>query len=283
VTRGAYEPVWLGVAGRPIAHSLSPLLHEAGLSALGRRGASVAFDVGAERFGDLLRWLAEAGWSGLNVTAPHKEAALRLAARASAAAARAGAANCLRFDAGGIAAANTDGSGLLAFLAEIGFEPSGHEVVLLGGGGAAAGLAGPLAEAGAAVTTVARRAPDAARFPALAALPRATWGTGEAERFLGRADLVIHATPLGRTPGDPLPCPPAWLRADAMAIDLVYGSAATPWREALLSNGRRAHDGLGVLLHQCAHSFAHWLGEAPPVERLREAVPWRSSGPPRRT
>lgn len=267
---------WLGVAGRPVAHSISPWLHEAGLAALGRHGASVAFDVSAERFPALLRWLTEMHWTGLNVTAPHKEAACRLAARATEIARRAGSANSLRFDEDGIEATNTDGAGLVAFLAEIEFAPRGRSAVLLGGGGAAAGLVPALTDAGAALTVVTRRAVESARFPALAAVPRECWGSGAAARRLREADLVIHATPLGRTARDPAPCAPEELRSDAVAVDLNYGPERTAWVAALAASGRRAHDGLGVLLQQCGLSFAHWFSETPPRERLREAVPWRT-------
>ncbi len=265
-------PAWLGVAGRPIGHSLSPVLHEAGLAALGRPGASFAVDVGPTQFSRLLEWLHPMAIAGLNVTAPHKEAALRLASSATAAARAAGSANCLRPTERGFEATNTDGDGFVAFLAEAGIPVESRAVVLLGGGGAAAGLAPALAGAGARLAVVARRPERAGAYAGLAGLPRAAWESEEASRWLATADLVVHATPLGRQAGDPLPCRPEILRSDVVAVDLHYGPAASPWVAALRASRRRAFDGLGLLVHQCALSFHHWFSETPPLARLREAV-----------
>lgn len=266
--------IWLGVLGRPVAHSISPLLHEAGLAALGRSGDSIAVDVGPRLFAETLAWLWAAGWTGGNVTAPHKEAALRLARSATDAARRAGSANCLRRTAEGHEATNTDGAGFLAYLQEIGVETDGARVAILGGGGAAAGLAPALADAGAEITVVAR---DPARAQGLAGLRErrcAVWGSSEAGQALLRAALVVHATPLGGAESDPLPCPPEALGPSALAIDLRYGPTPSPWVRAVRASGRPAYDGLGLLLQQCVLSFAFWFDEAPPLSRLREAVPW---------
>ena len=141
-----------GVAGAPVAHSLSPLIHNAWLEAAGIDGVYVAFSPPADGFTAFARGLGGGAIRGLNVTVPFKEDALRLADAVSAAARRAGAANLLVFEADGrIRADNTDGAGLLAAIAEQapGFDVRRGPVVILGAGGAARGAAAALVDAGA--------------------------------------------------------------------------------------------------------------------------------------
>src|SRR6185437_4516007 len=139
-----------GVAGAPVAHSLSPLIHNAWLEAAGIDGVYVAFSPPADGFTAFARGLGGGAIRGLNVTVPFKEDALRLADAVSAAARRAGAANLLVFEADGrIRADNTDGAGLLAAIAEQapGFDVRRGPVVILGAGGAARGAAAALVDA----------------------------------------------------------------------------------------------------------------------------------------
>ena len=269
---------WLAVLGRPIAHSISPFLHEAGLAAIGRPGASLAIDVGPSLFPAALDWLRTAGWVGGNVTAPHKELALACAVSATEAARRAGSANCLRRTDAGHEATNTDGAGFLAFLEEVGADVKGMPVVLLGGGGAAAGLVPPLEDAGAVLTVVARRPERSREYAGLQNVATASWDSPDAQRAIGAAALVVNATPLGSADSDALPCSPDAMATSAVAVDLRYGPSSSPWVTAVRDSGRHAHDGLGLLLQQCALSFRYWFDDAPAVARLREAVPWIGSG-----
>ena len=136
-----------GVAGAPVAHSLSPLIHNAWLEAAGIDGVYVAFTPPADGFAAFARGLAGGAIRGLNVTVPFKEVALDIATRASDRATRAGAANLLVFEPGGeIRADNTDGEGLIGALAAQapGWRPGAGPVVILGAGGAARGAAAAL-------------------------------------------------------------------------------------------------------------------------------------------
>jgi shikimate dehydrogenase len=265
---------FFAVLGHPISHSLSPALHTAAFEALEIDAAFLALDCPPERFpltlDALFAWKAR----GLSVTAPLKEAAFSACSRRTPEALEAGTANCLRWSEGGYEATNTDGIGFVDFAGALGLGLEGRQVILLGGGGAAAGIAPALMRAGAHVEVVARR-PDAARARAgLSRLVIHPW-EGEADPSVLRgADLVVNCTPLGGEEIDPLPCDPKAMAPGAVAIDLRYAPPRTPWLRALAQSGRIAFGGLGLLVHQGAHSLRYWLGVEPPLDRLREAVGW---------
>ena len=203
-----------GVVGAPVAHSLSPAIHNAWLAAAGIDAVYVAFSPPAERFEAFAQGLRGGAVRGLNVTAPFKAAALGVADRASDRARRAGAANLLIFGPDGqIAADNTDGEGLLAAFAEQapGFDPAAGPLVLFGAGGAARAAAAAFVDAGAPEIRVVNRSEDRAR--ALAGLigPKArAFAAARAGDALAEANAVINATPATPSaPLDPAP-PPRW-------------------------------------------------------------------------
>jgi shikimate dehydrogenase len=262
------------VLGHPISHSLSPVLHRAASSELGLHAEYIAVDADQERFPDTLRELYERGAEGLSVTAPLKELALRRARACTQEAALAGVANCMRRGEGGFEAHNTDGNGFLNFLAEVRFELAQARTVLLGGGGAATGLAPALLKGGARVSVIARRPEVAQELAGLRDVPVHHWGSGVARSLLGKAHLVVNCTPLGASSWEELPCNPLQLSTDATTVDLRYAPRWTAWLSAAAERGCTAYDGLGLLVHQAALSLEYWLGVEPPLARLREAVGW---------
>ena len=249
-----------GVVGHPVAHSLSPVLHAHFAAAAGVDLEYRQLDAPPGEFAAAVRRFAAAGGRGLNVTLPHKAAALALADAASARARRAGAANWLAFADGAVRADNTDGAGLLRDLAASGLAPAGKRVLLLGAGGAAAGVLGDLLDAGPArlllANRTASRARDlAARFPGAEACGLEELG-GEA------FDLIIHATAAGREGA--APALPAGLRAaGAACCDLDYGADSGFLRWARARGCAAARDGLGMLAEQAAESFELWHGVRP--------------------
>jgi shikimate dehydrogenase len=263
------------VLGHPIAHSLSPRLQQAALDSLGVRAAYLAIDVTPGQFAETLSSLHEMGVFGLNVTAPLKRLAHEGAVRLTDEARASGVANCLRHDEAGYVATNTDGAGFVAFARDVGIELTGARVVLLGGGGSAAGLAPAIAGAGAACSVVARDVERARALPGLASVAAATWDSPEARAAIAGAHVVVNATTLGGDASDPLPCDPAWLAPGAAVVDLRYAPRRTPWLAAAASRGLRAFDGLGLLVHQGAASLRFWLDVEPRLDRLREFVGWK--------
>lgn len=269
----------VGVIGDPVAHSLSPRLHNAAFHALGIDWVSVGFPVAAGALEPALTGMLALGIRGLSVTMPHKSEAARLVSARTPIAELLGAVNCVWPDGGGIRGDNTDGAGLLAALAgEAGFDPAGRRCVVVGAGGAARAVVASLAGEGADVVVV-NRSPGPAAHAAALAGPGGRVGTaGDA----ASADLVVNATPLGMRPGDGLPLDPSLVPPGALAVDLVYHPSPTEWLVALRSRGVDAFDGVGMLVHQAALQIERWTGLEAPVEAMWRAVAAAPGGDPER-
>ena len=249
-----------GVAGQPIAHSLSPLIHNAWIAAAGLDADYRAF--GPEDEAGLAALVEEtrAGrLRGLNVTAPFKAAALALADEVSETARLCGSANLLVMEQGRLRADSTDGTGLLAALAEQapGLDVRGRPVLILGAGGAARAAAAALKGAGAEVGVLNR---TSARAEALATdLGVRVAGSGDVEA----AVLVVNA----------LSAPPEIaieaLRPDAVLMDMTYRPLRTPFLEAGRPRGLTTVDGLAMLIGQARPSFRALFGMKPPPVDVR--------------
>ncbi len=275
-----------GVIGDPVRHSLSPALHNAAYAALGLDWAYGAFPVAPWQVDDAVAGAAALGFVGLSVTMPHKEAVLRRADQVTPVVRRLGAANTLRFERGQVAAASTDGEGLVADLRAAGFEPSGATTVVLGAGGAARAAILALAGAGARQVVVVNRTEDRAQAAVALAGDAGVLAGAEA---IGDAALVVKATPVGmplgapagdRPGGGPSSAPAAdagaslggRCRPGQLVVDLVYHPPRTPFLEAAAAAGATVRNGLGMLVHQAALQVAWWTGEAPPLDALWAAV-----------
>lgn len=262
-----------GIVGDPVAHSLSPVLHNAAFSAAGLDWVYVAFAVAeSDRRGDWVRAIRALGLRGLSVTMPHKEAAARRADVRSAVVERLGAANTLFWVGDRLAAESTDGQGLLASLGEKGVGVAGRRVVVIGSGGAARAAILASASAGASFVGVLSRRREPAE--------RAATVGGDACAVVSpadvvTADVVVNATPVGMAGGpDPsgTPVGRSWLRPDQVVVDLVYHPVDTPLLALAASVGARTVDGTGMLLHQAAAQFRLWTGAEPPLVAMRDAL-----------
>jgi shikimate dehydrogenase len=265
------------VLGDPVAHSRSPALHGHWLARHGLCGHYIPIRVTPAGFPAALGWLARLGFVGVNVTLPHKEAALAAATTATDAARRVGAANLLTFGPdGAIHADNTDGAGFLSHLRQAapGWDAAAGPVLILGAGGAARAIADALAGAGVPELLIANRTPDraaalaAAIGPAARAIP---WDAAPAA--LGDAALLVNTTSLGMTGQPPLTLDLAGLSPATTVADIVYAPLDTPLLRAARARGCPVVDGLGMLLHQAAPAFAAFFGVRPSVDdALRAAV-----------
>jgi shikimate dehydrogenase len=256
---------YLGVAGWPVGHSRSPAMHNAALAAAGLAGwRYLALPLPPERFAETVRALAPAGFRGINVTIPHKEAALALATEASATATAVGAANTLSFGPGGaVHADNTDVRGLLEALP---VAPAGRTALVLGAGGSARAAVHALLAAGAADVGVWNRTPE-----------RAARVAGElGGRPLERpepAEIVVNCTAVGLDPAaGELPLDPGLLEGALCVADMVYRPGGTPLLAAAAERGALVADGLDILVAQGAASFEAWTGRAAPRDVMRAAV-----------
>jgi shikimate dehydrogenase len=267
-----------GVMGWPVAHSLSPLLHNHWLERHGLDGAYVPLPVRPEDLALAFRALPRLGFRGWNVTVPHKEAAFALTDRHDPAAARMKAVNTvLVHEDGTLEGRNTDGAGFLASLvAARGAVPAGPAVIV-GAGGAARAVAAALVAAGTRELRIVNRTQERA-----AALARdlGAWSGARievvpwAERAsaLAAAVLLVQATDQGMAGRAPLDLPLQGLPAAAVVTDLVYAPLATPLLQAARARGNPTVDGLGMLLHQAAPGFAHWGGLVPEVDAAARAL-----------
>ena len=259
------------VLGTPIAHSLSPALHNAAFRAEKRNAVYVACDVGEAGLAEALRGLFVLGAKGANLTAPLKTRALALADEVSPLARRAGAINTLKFEGGRVIGHNTDGEGFVRFVQRAGVPLEGAHVAFLGAGGAVRGLAVSLRTAKVASMTAVVRW-RATRMPIEGV--EFAQDPATAEAAVRAATIVVQATPLGAKESDALPAPAEWLGGSAVAIDLRYDPAATPWLTAVRARGVRGANGLGMLIEQALLSQELWHRTMPPRSALEEAVAW---------
>jgi len=269
------------VLGHPVAHSQSPFIHAEFARQTGEHIAYGRIESPLDGFAATVRsFIASADPAaglgparGCNITVPFKFQVLPLAQRASARAVLAQAANVLRFDADGWFADNTDGTGLVRDIQQhAGVPLAGRRVLLIGAGGAAAGVLGPLVEAGCASVTVANRTRDKA---AQLVQRHAAWADqyGVALAATGLADAgdafdVVLNSSASSLAGADVPVAAAVLKPGALAIDLMYGPAAQPFLDWAQAHGATARDGLGMLVEQAAGAFQLWRGvmpDTPPV------------------
>jgi shikimate dehydrogenase len=262
-----------GVVGDPVAHSLSPLIHNAWIEAAGLDAVYVPLPVPPKRFASFIEALRGGVISGLNVTAPHKAAALAAADEASDRARRAGAANLLRFHADGrISADNTDGLGLIgAIKAQApAYDFSAAPAVVLGAGGAARGAVAALLDAGAPTVQLVNR--TLSRAQALAAdfgAHVAVFALADAAEALDGAGLLVNATTVGLGGGAAPPAPLEFLAEGAVVMDMIYRPLVTDLLAKAAAAGLTPVDGLEMLIQQAAPSFAAFYGQPPPGVDVR--------------
>ncbi len=265
-----------GVIGDPIAQSRSPRLHGHWLRRHGIDGLYVPLHVTARNLETTLRLLPDLGFTGLNVTLPHKETVFRLAQEVTDRAAAAGAANTLTFgDDGRFQADNTDGYGFVANLRQQAPDWSADRpALILGAGGAARGIVAALLEEGLPWITLANRTAERAITLAAAFDGRVTtcpWS--EAPAALRNHGLLVNTTSLGMTGKPPLLFDLGFMAPQTVVADIVYAPPITPLLTEAKGHGATVVEGLGMLLHQAVPGFAAWFGTMPTVDaELRRAV-----------
>lgn len=262
------EGTRLGVVGWPVAHSRSPQMMGAALAAVGLTGWRYQLlPIPPELVTETILALPGAGFRGVNVTIPHKQAALALADEASPAARSIGAANTLVFEPSGtVSAENTDAPALIAALPH---SPSGRTALVLGAGGSARAAVWALLDGGAAEVRIWNRRPETAQQLA------EELGATTADE-LHPADFLINCTPVGMS-ADTGEFKQLRVGADELAmfecvVDFVYGVDETPLVRSARSLGVSVIDGLDLLVGQGALSFERFTGMPAPVEVMRAAA-----------
>jgi shikimate dehydrogenase len=259
------------VVGKPVAHSLSPVLHTAAYEALGLNWTYTRLEASESELAALVAGLDES-WVGLSVTMPGKRAALEVATTTTARARAVGAANTLVRRADGWAADCTDVDGVTGALRAVGYVPGPTGVVLGAGGTACAALAG-LAELGVrSVDVVVRDVSRAALAQACGAAVGLTvnlvpWAVADFAALASSASVLVNTAP---------PSAVATLTADLSltpcVLDVIYHPWPTPLATAVAEHGGVLATGLDMLLHQAFGQVAQFTGQEPPREAMRDAL-----------
>jgi len=275
----------LAVVGRPVAHSLSPAIHNAALAELAKTQPEFAswryfkFDIAPAELARALTLFHRHRFRGLNLTVPHKSLAVEHLLASDDFVRAAGAANTLSYTESGWRGANTDGYGLTAALGEtLAATPSGAHVILLGAGGAARGAAVECLRARCASLWLGHR--TTATLDALLLSLRSYAANAPVRGFdlanppadLPAGALVINATSLGLATGDPAPVDLRRIPAPAGVYDMIYRPPQTALLRQAAELGLRHANGLSMLIHQGARSLGFWTGADVPVPVMRAAA-----------
>jgi shikimate dehydrogenase len=281
-------PIRLGVLGDPVAHSLSPQMQNAALEKCGLEVGYARFEIAPSELQDAVELLRRLDFIGINLTVPHKIAALALVDEVDETARQIGAINTVKIDNCKLRGFNTDGKGFTrAIREEFSVDFRDLRVLVLGAGGAARAIALECAKENCERLVIANRNPEKASqlveslrgFFAgprvLGPVPRLQSIAADeaALRFqIANTDLVVNATPLGLNRGDATPIPARLFAPHLMVYDTVYAKEATTFVSGAIEAGARAANGLSMLLHQGALAFEIWFDRAAPIEAMRKTL-----------
>lgn len=259
--------------GDPVEHSLSPIIQNAAHKAANKDGVYVALQTDVHDLPGFIKGLSRSGGGG-NVTLPHKEKAASVVDLPNPAVRRTGACNTFWLEGGKVIGDNTDVAGFSrAMRSFVSGSPEGFRVLLLGAGGAArAALVGLLDEGVAEIRLLNRSVERARNVSRRIGGERVRVVQMAAELDDGDFDLVVNATRLGLTDGDPLPFDLTRLDRVGAVMDLVYGDEKTPFVKSAETLGVRATDGREMLVQQGAAAFERWWGGEAPVTEMRKAL-----------
>ncbi|MHA0855731.1 shikimate dehydrogenase [Paenibacillus sp. CMAA1364] len=267
----------LAVIGDPIAHSKSPVMHNAALAALGLEGEYIPLHVSRQDLGQAIRRIKELGFRGINVTIPHKVDVMAHLDELDESAKLIGAVNTIVNDNGYLTGYNTDGIGYVRSLKdETHVSLSGKSIMVLGAGGAARGIVHALVQECPGHIVIANRTEDKA-------IQLATeWNTSgnihgismdNVSTYLEDMDIVINTTSIGMHPHvDEAPINPDRLPQGIIVSDLIYNPITTALLNRSQERGCTIHGGLGMFINQGAYALEYWTGKQAPIEQMRQAV-----------
>ncbi|MEY2560358.1 MAG: shikimate dehydrogenase [Verrucomicrobiota bacterium] len=284
------SPIRLGVFGDPVAQSLSPQMQNAALEKCGLEMRYARFGIHSNELPPAFELLRQLNFVGVNLTLPHKIAALKLLDEVDETARQVGAVNTIQVDDGKLRGFNTDGKGFSrAIREEFSVDLRDLRVLILGAGGAARAIALQCAKENCERLVIANRdfekakrlsdelRPFFAEARVLGPVARlqAVVLDEKVLRFqIANVDLVVNATALGLSRGDPALIPARLLAPHLMVYDTIYSSSQTAFVSAAIEAGARAVNGLSMLLHQGALAFEIWFDRAAPLDAMRAALPF---------
>jgi shikimate dehydrogenase len=266
-----------GVFGDPIRHSRSPIMLNRAFQEADMNAVYAAFHVRPDELGDAVRGIRALGYRGINVTIPHKVEVMQYLDVIDEGARVVGAVNTIVNEDGKLIGYNTDGIGYVRSLKEeTGIDLLGKNVLVLGAGGAARGVAYALAKEGAGCIYIANRTKERALELAdtISAFTK-TIGLGldEISNVVDEVAFVLNTTSAGMHPHtDELPMPVELLREHHLVSDLIYNPRITRFLREAEALGARIHGGLGMFIYQGAYAFEYWTGKPAPVAAMRQVV-----------
>ncbi|HXL24765.1 MAG TPA: shikimate dehydrogenase [Chthoniobacterales bacterium] len=286
--RDTDPPIRLGVFGDPVEHSLSPQMQNAALKHCKIDKLYARFHILPDELREAITLIRKLEFVGVNLTVPHKIAALDLLDLTDDNVKRIGAVNIIKIEGAKVRGFNTDGRGFArAIREEFSVDLRDLRVMLLGAGGAARAIALQCAKENSERLVIANRSFEKAQKLAdelrdfftgpkvlgpvarLQAIP----SEEAAIRFqIGHVDLVVNATPIGLNRGDQSPIPSRLLAPHVMVYDTIYSAERTPLVSAATEAGARAANGLSMLLHQGALAFEIWFQREAPIDTMRKAL-----------
>jgi shikimate dehydrogenase len=290
----AASPIRLGVIGDPVAHSLSPQMQNAALKHCQIDMQYVRFQIPAGDLAEALKKVRELDFVGVNLTVPHKIAALPLIDEIDPEAKRIGAVNVIKVENGNLHGFNTDGRGFSrAVREEFSVDLRDLRILILGAGGGARAIAMQCAKENCERLVIANRTFEKARkladdlrnffagpkvFGPVARLQTIAWEESAFRFQIANIDLIVNVTPLGLNRSDSSPIPSRLLAPHLMIFDTLYSEQRTPFISAAMGAGARAANGLSMLLHQGALAFELWFEREAPIDAMRAALAVATKG-----
>lgn len=267
------QKVVLGIIGHPVAHSLSPFMHNTAAGELGLDFVYTAFDVTPEELGRAMDGIRALGIAGLNVTVPHKENVINFLDGLDEEAELIGAVNTIYMRKGKLLGFNTDGIGFMRSLKADGFRPRDKRAAMIGAGGSSRAVGVSLLRAGVSQLTVINRTPSRGkelvrRLTPLGSVSFAVSSSPDARAAINESDLVVQTTTLGMRKSDPLPVRGVEFRNGQYVCDIIYAPLETRLLKKAKIGGARTINGLGMLLYQGSESFRIWTGRRFPEEKV---------------
>lgn len=270
-----------GLIGDPVAHSLSPAMHNAAFASLGLDFVYIPLRVNKEDLPKAVEGIRAFNMRGVNITIPHKVAVIPLLDELEPLAEKIGAVNTIVNDNGSLKGYNTDAGGFLKSLLENGVQPQGKKAVILGAGGAARAIAFTLVDNGAELTILNRRQEFSWAVELAASLSRfcgtkvkaVELNDNNLKKSILTADILINATSVGMSPNaGQTPVPGGLLKPGLVVFDAVYNPVETRLLAEAEAAGASIISGMDMLVWQGALAFELWTGAAAPVDIMKAKV-----------
>ncbi len=260
-----------GIFGYPLGHTLSPFMQNAAFKALGINAVYIPFEVRPEKLRNAVEFLKRFGFSGVNITIPHKEKVIDFLDKIDPLAKKIGSVNTVKNINGKLFGFNTDGIGFIRDLKNSGFNPKGKTALVIGSGGAGKAVAASLSWSGAKKVFVTDKNDRLSKALSKKIkngryLPFESW-----KQKLDDSDLLVNATPMGMKNEDPKIVEPKYFKKGLFIYDVVYNRETKLVKDAKTA-GLEAMNGLGMLLYQGTAAFEIWTGKKAPVKVMEKAL-----------